>query len=203
VTTTAIDAKLIEAPAAAPWKISDAPAWLLALVPAAGPAVEKLLGLHPSPEQAFWTYCLLNTALILADTRTIGHRLGRWFWLTPLYLFKRARALGHSLCCFWIWFACMFGGFVIDSLDEVVGVPTCQSGFAHDNVLAMFERIPRIAATGLSSVKIRDQAETSLIGDTRACRAVVEASDGKAYSVTYTMEWTKRWTTRTRVALGG
>ena len=79
-------------------KFDDFAVWLLIAVPFVGPLAERLAGFTLS----LWTYILANSVLMLIDSRQIARsertevKLGRFIWLAPVYLFRRARALQAS-----------------------------------------------------------------------------------------------------------
>ena len=89
-------------------KFNDFVVWLLIAVPFAGPLAERLSGVTLS----VWTYILANSVLMLIDSRQITRertevKLGRFIWLAPVYLFRRARALQASQRYLVAWVAAL------------------------------------------------------------------------------------------------
>ena len=190
--------------------------WLLIAVPFVGALIERAIGANLTTLQIIWIYGALNTGLILADAAMLK-RSGQvertpigWFWLTPIYLFKRARALGRSLLHLRLWFVFAIASMLVGvpSLPDgnwdqygLFGVPSCGSWFAQDQVKAIFPKIPKLQDGGVQVVETVGQTELSFADDVRRCRAIVRGSDSKTYGIIYSMQWKSGGTIRTEVRL--
>jgi hypothetical protein len=191
-------------------KISDLNVWLLISMPFIGPLFERLSGITLS----VWVYVLANTVLILLDAGRIarsgrtGAKLARWIWITPVYLFRRARALGDSQRYFGAWFVAFLAG-IIATGDLTgawnsywgYGAPACDGGYARVRIKSLFDTIPVMRNAEIHATQLHPQGETSFAGDTRNCRGVIDGSDGKNHPVTYTFQWTKDWEVRSTMRL--
>jgi hypothetical protein len=185
----------------APAKISNVPMWLLVAFALVGPTVDAMVGTR-SP----WFPVAVNAVLLIYDARNVRRlhpSFAWWFWLIliPAYLFKRARILGQRQVLLWVWLGCLLAGLLVANHDEIFGVPRCDGMYAKDTVTSVFAKIPSIKAAGVVAIDLRDRSEVSLVDSTRTCRAIVKASNGTDYRITYTLEWTKDWRTLTWVAL--
>ena len=58
-----------------------------------------------------------------------------------------------------------------------------------------------IREAGIEAARLRPEGEISLANDTRTCRGTIEGKEGKAYPVTYTLEWTTDWKVKYSVRL--
>jgi hypothetical protein len=81
------------------------------------------------------------------------------------------------------------------------GAPSCDGGYAHTRIKSLFDTIPLMRNAGIRATRLHPEGETSLAGDTRNCRGLIEGSDGKSHPVAYTFEWTKDWNVRTSMRL--
>jgi len=182
-------------------KFNDFVVWLLIAVPFAGPLAERLSGVTLS----VWTYILANSVLMLIDSRQITRertevKLGRFIWLAPVYLFRRARALQASQRYLVAWVAALLAGIIASSdLSGTwnsywgYGAPACDGWYARTRITSLFDTIPVIREAGIEAARLRPKGEISLANDTRVCRGTIEGKDGKAYPVTYTLQWTADW----------
>jgi len=191
-------------------KFNDFAVWLLIAVPFVGPLAERLSGSTLS----VWTYILANSVLMLIDSRQITRsertevKLGRFIWLAPVYLFRRARALQASQRYLVAWVAAFLAGIVASSdLSGTwnsywgYGAPACDGWYARTRISSLFDTIPVIREAGIEAARLRPEGEISLANDTRVCRGTIEGKDGKAYRVTYTLEWTTDWNVKYSVRL--
>jgi len=191
-------------------KINDFAVWLLIAVPFVGPLAERFSGFTLS----VWAYILANSVLMLLDSRQIGRndrtdvKLGRWIWLAPVYLFRRARALQASQRYLVAWVAAFLAGIVASSdLSGTwnsywgYGAPACDGWYAGTRIMSLFDTIPVIREAAIEAARLRPEGEISLANDTRTCRGTVEGKDGKAYAVIYTFQWTTDWNVRASVRL--
>ena len=191
-------------------KINDVAVWLLIAVPFVGPLAERLSGVTLS----VWTYVIVNSVLMLLDSRQIARgertdvRLGRWIWLAPVYLFRRARALQASQRYFMAWVAAFFAGIIASSDISGAwnsywgyGAPACDGWYARTRITSLFDTIPVIRDAAIEAARLRPEGEISFANDTRTCRGTIESKDGKAYPVIYTFQWTADWGVRPYVRL--
>ena len=97
-----------------PAHVNDKVAWLIASVPLIGLFIERIVTQTSGPPPVngvILCYFLAYSILILSDVKQIAKsgrnpekvNLGGWFWLVPVYLFKRAKTLGQPLNYFWAW----------------------------------------------------------------------------------------------------
>jgi hypothetical protein len=115
----------------------------------------------------------------------------------PVYLFKRARALGQPLAYFWTWIA-MFvlslaigtdlKSFFSGDVYLGVGIPPCQGSYTDRHIKDIFAQIEFVRFRGIKAVDIRNQAEIGMANNVRTCVAVILGSDTRSYTATYTIE---------------
>ena len=97
-----------------PAYVNDKVAWLIASVPLIGFFIERIVMENSGPPPVnvvILCYFIAYSILILSDVKQIAKsgrnpekvNLGGWFWLVPVYLFKRAKTLGQPLNYFWAW----------------------------------------------------------------------------------------------------
>lgn len=105
-------------------KVSNVLVWILALAPIIGLLLEAMIGgaMAPSDDMAelagaiavksgqyWWVTLLLNIGLSILDERRLKKAgidtsaFGKLVFIVPVYLFKRAKTLGHSPAYFWTW----------------------------------------------------------------------------------------------------
>jgi hypothetical protein len=185
-------------------QVSDTMAWIIVAVPLAGLFIDKIIG--PSfpwfNDIAILVYFVVYTLLILRDAKTIKDSgrvpgnigLSAWFWLVPVYLYKRSKALGRSQLHMWSWFATVFCTILI-STDGLtlpiywgVGVPPCDSAYSRSEVIKLFDSIPLVKTSGASAVSIANATETASTSSTNSCKARVGLSNGNSVGVNYTIE---------------
>ena len=110
---TALSSGIAEPPPLPQSHVNNVYVWILAFVPIIGGIVEEVIGQERViPQRAIViSYFAVNCLLLFADMAAIKNS-GRdpksrsfrfWFWLVPVYLFKRANALGQSRGYFWTW----------------------------------------------------------------------------------------------------
>jgi len=117
--------------------LNNGSAWSLALLPII-PIRLIVAGLFPSLTQggqsgvAIIVYWAITLLIVILDLRNI-HRSGRSISrlsilyalvLTPLYLFKRARAVGESFLKLWVWWAAFALSFLLSFLLYAAGRTT-------------------------------------------------------------------------------
>ncbi|WP_158168534.1 DUF4339 domain-containing protein [Methylobacterium mesophilicum] len=185
--------------------VSDAYAWLLALVPAIGAVVERAIadnGTQLSWKAVMLAYFGANTALSLLDANKINKagrnpnniNLGRWFWLIPAYLYQRSRTLFQNQKFLIIWLVTFFGAMVWQTpgllKGEVYlgfGLPTCNSASSVNQVKKIFGDIPLVKMYGVTAIDLTAINELSKNDKSRQCSGSVAASNGNTIAVRYTI----------------
>jgi hypothetical protein len=181
-------------------------AWLLALVPIIGTFTERVFsdfGTQLSNEALFIAYSFVNSAFALLDAHQITRsgrntkniRLGIWFWLIPIYLLQRARALQQSFVYFLLWIGSVLTALYISNPDIFsgstywgIGIPRCDSAFSKNLLKTAFGNIPLMQAAGTHALDVRQVSEISTTDMMRTCRAIVLASNTMDYTIRYTIE---------------
>lgn len=122
-TALAIHLLQVSTPPALPAsKVSNTITWVLAFAPLLGFFLKALLigatggeeedfmaALHSG--QLWYVTVLLNVGLSFWDFKTLQRAgvdtkaYGKMVWVVPVYLWKRAKSLGHSPAYFWVWLA--------------------------------------------------------------------------------------------------
>ena len=125
-------------------------AWLIALIPLVGYASERLFAgidpvayeLYDSSKSSSYVYAAIYIGLCLIDSKAIessGYnlkhvRLVRWVWIIPLYLYKRAKALGQKQYILIIWIFSFTASMIIQypnllsiSTYFSSSIPSCSS----------------------------------------------------------------------------
>ena len=104
-------------------KVDDRLIWVLALMPLLGEIIEGFVagmfygnGLRAAIAvhggQFWWVTMAINIFLCWKDEKNLAaagvdtSQFGKMLWLVPVYLYKRAKALGHSLAYFITWCVC-------------------------------------------------------------------------------------------------
>lgn len=189
-----------------PSAVSDGLAWAIAMVPILGAFAELILQddgyLDPDSTVAFKVYSLLYAVLAFLDVSHIRGQVGTargigwWFWLPPVYLFKRARLLGQSLACFVTWFVTtvlavvvLETGLIKDGIYwGATELPPCDSRTSVDQITEIFEDIPLIRFLGVTAQSVDDLKEVSHTGTVRKCVATVISSSGSVHPLDVTIE---------------
>ena len=163
----------------------DGMAWALAALPLASAALLAFLVLLDVVEgmRALTALTLLaSAALVLADRQRLrrsGVAAGGlpspwWFLVPPVYLWRRAAALGGSKAPFWAWFASTAGASVIRVAvlvalaSQVAGeraaagrLPDCADRGVVADVKAVFDSLPAARQDGVRAVSLGGQAEVA------------------------------------------
>ncbi len=185
-------------------------AWAIAFVPLIGILLERIAAdsfSEPSLPIIFLAYFAAYCVLALIDIRRIekgGYNPRRiirpWFFalvfIVPVYLYKRARALGQSLGYFWAWIAAFVAAIIIGHPSLFsggpiywgIGVPACDSSTAKNLVKTRFKDIPLVHMYGVEAVDVTAARETKNDNDRRTCTATVRTSVGNDMPVYYTIE---------------
>lgn len=177
-------------------------AWTIALFPIIGSAVELVATADVGANAhrgitgilyflAYSVLCALDAGQIRKGGATEAAPIF-WFWLVPVYLYKRARALKQSLALLWVWIAALLVGLVMTETDLAtgemywgVGLPGCESSTARSQVSGMFADVPLVSITGGTAVRIENIRELSSSDVERQCAATVLSSHSLRYAVTY------------------
>lgn len=101
--------------------VSNGMVWIVAFAPIFGTLLQYVFaGMAGSDPADLWFITLvINIACCIADDAILkknGHdteHLGGWCFLVPVYLFKRATLLQHSLSYFIVWIICFFVSFFL------------------------------------------------------------------------------------------
>jgi hypothetical protein len=179
--------------------------WAIAMLPLIGGIFEKILlnaGVVDTTDSTFdlgaWilAYCTLmafDTTQITRSGRNskkIG--VGGWFWLVPIYLIQRSRALSHKQILPIVWIVSFIASvFLItpDILSEPIylgtGIPACGSSTEQLVVKNIFGEIMKDNA--LSAMDIKNIQTISASDNLNQCTADISADDQKTYSVKYSI----------------
>lgn len=181
--------------------------WLLAFVPIIGGVVEKVIEQERViPQTAiFISYFAVNSLLAFIDMSAI-EKSGRdtksrsyrsWFWLIPVYLFKRANALGQSKGYFWTWVVAILVSIGISGDAKNIidgntywgsGLPGCDSNFTKKQTQEIFGNIPLMKMQGIIAVDVQNQREISGTSELKSCTATFVASNGRSFDGRYTIQ---------------
>ena len=190
----------------------DGMAWALAAVPLASAvllAVPVLLGAVDAMRVLSEFAVVASAALVRADKRRLqrsgaatgGMPSAWWFLLPPVYLWRRAVALGRSKAPVWGW----LGNSTLAGVIRVVVVaviatqvataerlPDCASRNMAADIRAVFDDLPAARQAGVRAVSLGGQAEVGQgPGSTpaeRYCTGVMLASDSVEYAIDYSFE---------------
>lgn len=176
-------------------------AWALVGVPIVGTLIEIILyqsveGLSDKWYFTLIAYFLVNSALAIKDAGNIkksGNQdnIGFWFWLVPIYLYKRARSLRQRLSYFWSWLVSFIVSIVVMGMAESsntywgLGTPPCSSPVVLNLAKDIFNDTPHARIQGTRALDLRDISEISSTGQSRLCRARLSTSNTLTYPVQY------------------
>ncbi len=165
-------------------KASSLFAWAIALVPIVGGFIQMVLAADralPRQGAVLSVYFVVYTILCTLDSNHIKNSRAsselpiRWFWLVPVYLYKRARILKEPLTYFWAWIVALFIGVMMTQTDWLskdvywgTGLPACDNDTIKGKVSSIFAEVPLIAATGGRALRI-EQIQELLGGGEGAC----------------------------------
>jgi len=108
----------VDTPVSAPTKkagklsVNNTWVWILAFAPLIGTLIEAIIAemLYVSIYDLFWITIILNIALVWVDEKELKKRgvdtsgfNSWWIVLIPLYIYKRAKAVGDELHYFIVW----------------------------------------------------------------------------------------------------
>ena len=194
----------------------DGTAWALAALPLASAALLAVLVLLDVVEgmRALTALTLLaSAALVLADRQrlrrsgvaAVSMPSAWWCLVPPVYLWRRAAALGGSKAPFWAWFASTAGASVIRVAVLValasqaagehaaaVRLPGCADRAMAADVKAVFDSLPAARQDGVRAVSLGGQAEVGqgpgAVPKVRYCSGTMLASDTVEYAIDYSFE---------------
>lgn len=116
IARTTLRKPLTEPPPLTGCAVNNTFVWIVAFAPIIGTFLEYLVaGATHSNRNSLWFITLaLNIVLTATDDwmlKQAGHDTKKWgwmWWLVPVYLYKRAKALNQSLAYFTTWMICFF-----------------------------------------------------------------------------------------------
>jgi len=150
-----------------------------------------------------------HPALVLADRQRLrrsgmasgGMPSAWWFLLPPVYLWRRAAALGRSKTPVWGWGAStVLAGIVrvvvlaliATQIATAERLPDCASRDMVADINAVFDSLPAAQQAGVKAVSLGTQREVAQgPGSTpaeRYCTGVMLASDNVEYAIDYSFE---------------
>ncbi len=183
-------------------KASSFFAWTIALVPIVGGFIQMVLaadGALPREGAVLCVYFVVYTILCTLDSNHIKNSRAssdlpiRWFWLVPVYLYKRARILRQPLTYLWAWVIALFIGALMTQTDwlskEVywgTGLPACDNDTIKGKVSSIFAEV-RSSFRPLEggALRIEQIPEPSSTEKERACKALIYSSRALRYQVSY------------------
>lgn len=208
--------------ATSPLAAAQAPAggdgmpWALAALPLASAtllAVLVLLDVADSMRALTALTLFASAALVLADRQRLrrsgvaasGMPSPWWFLVPPIYLWRRAAALGGSRAPFWAWFASTAGAFVIRVAvlvalaSQAAGeravaarLPGCADRAMAADVKTVFDDMPAAKQDGVRAVSLGGQAEVAqgpgAVPTVRYCSGTMLATDTVEYAIDYSFE---------------
>jgi hypothetical protein len=194
----------------------DGMAWALAALPLATAALLAALVLLDIADdmRALTALTLFVTAaFVLADRQRLrrfgvaagGMPSAWWSLLPPVYLWRRAAALGGSRAPFWAWFAstaaasavrvavlAVLASQVAEERAAAGRLPDCASRDMVADVKAVFDSLSVARQAGVRAVSLGSQREVAQgPGSTpteRYCTGVMLASDTVEYEISYSFE---------------
>lgn len=201
----------VEAPAG-----RDGMAWALAALPLASAALLAILVLLDVADdmRALSALTLLaSVAFVLADRQRLrrsGLAAGGmpsiwWSLVPPVYLWRRAAALGGSKAPFWAWFASMAAASAVRVAvlavlaSQAAGerataerLPDCADRGVVADVKRVFDGLPAARQAGLTAVSLGGQVEVGQGSDAvptvRYCSGTMLATDDAEYDINYSFE---------------
>jgi hypothetical protein len=200
-----------EPPPLPPSHLNNTFGWLIATVPLTGIVVEGVIkNQSNSPLLSDWravsfSYFAIYTVLCILDARQVDHSgrnsrgisVGSWFWIIPIYLIQRARAVGQRQFLFAGWLVCFLGAIYLENPDIFTGkvyfgfgIPPCDGSSSIAQIKDIFPNIPAVKITNIRAIDVDDVSETSKTDEMRSCKATVITSISSKISVSYTI--TKR-----------
>ena len=194
----------------------DGMAWALAALPLASAALLAVLVLLDVADgmRALTALTLLaSAALVLTDRQRLrrsrvaagGMPSAWWFLVPPVYLWRRATALGGSKVPFWAWFASTAGASVIRVAvlvalaSQAAGeraaagrLPGCADRDVVADIKGVFDSLPAARQDGVRAVSLGSQAEVGQgpgpVPTVRYCSGTMLASDTVEYAIDYSFE---------------
>jgi len=136
--------------------------------------------------------------LLSADRRLLRRagltRLPSQWWviLAPGYLWQRASILKRGRAAFWVMLAAIAATAVLqvlvvpryaNTLLTLTGQVSCDIGTP--DVLKLFDSLPAVKQAGITARSIEDVQEVANSPAERACKGIIQGSDGKHYLTEY------------------
>lgn len=182
-------------------RIDNSLVWALVGVQIAGTLIEIILQQSIPGFSSLWIYMtiayfIVNSGLALKDSENIkksgnNDKIGFWFWLIPVYLYKRAKSLGQNLRYFWAWIGAAFIGMLLvgaaESSDTYLGVgtPACSSSAVTKLAKNVFDDIPAAQSQGIRALSLTNIEEIESDDGSRLCEGDILTLDGGSYFVNY------------------
>ncbi len=194
----------------------DGMAWAIAVLPLASAvllAALVLLDVADGMRPLSALTLLASVAFVLAD----GQRLRRsgvaaggmpsawWSLVPPVYLWRRAAALGGSKAPFWAWFASTAAASAVrvavlavlasqaaEERATAERLPDCTDRGVVADVKRVFDGLPAARQAGLTAVSLGGQEEVGqgpgAVPTVRYCSGTMLATDDVDYAVDYSFE---------------
>jgi len=194
----------------------DGMAWALAALPLATAALLAALVLLDIADsmRALTALTLFATAtFVLADRQRLrrfgvaagGMPSAWWSLVPPVYLWRRAAALGGSKAPFWAWFAstaaasavrvAVLAMIVSQATEERAAaerLPDCADRGAVADLRGVFDDLPAARLAGVKAVSLGGQAEVAQgpgpVPTVRYCSGAMLATDNVDYDVDFSFE---------------
>jgi hypothetical protein len=179
--------------------VNNSVAWAIILVPVLGSIIEIILGDHIDDFDPysfdvlifyFVTYCVL-ASVDSHIIKTSGHRnIALWVILIPVYLYKRAKALGQGLFHFWMWWLLVLSSIYIVPMIMTTaywgtGIPSCSSSYTKAAIHTIYSEQFLNQLFRMEVARIIDVAEVKSGEKTRYCKAKIFNSNDKYETLSY------------------
>jgi hypothetical protein len=198
MSTTLPEALPLPARARAP---GDALAWIIAVLPLPIYAISLgafILHITLSPSASTVISIGFYAGLMAVDRRALRRagltRLPKLWWviLAPGYLWQRASILQRGRAAFWVMLAAIAATLVVqflvvpryaNTLLTLTGQVGCDIG--KPDVLKLFDSLPAVKQAGITARSIEDVQKVANSPAERACKGIIQGSDGKHYLTEY------------------
>lgn len=191
-------------------------AWALAALPLASAvllAALVLLDVADDMRALSAVTLIASAAFVLADRQRLqrsgvaagGMPSAWWSLVPPVYLWRRARALGRPRAPFWAWLGSAAAASVIRVIVLVVlasqaaeeraaagRLPDCASRDTAADLKTVFDDLPVARLAGVRAVSLGGQVEVAqgpgTVPTVRYCSGTMLATDNEEYAVSYSFE---------------